>query len=205
MTAVVAQPPARPAPTGLTLAFGDPRAALEVKAGSFASTMVAPGKSYAITASEKEGLTLEGKSASVGPRQVTALVRLRTDVAPNASAQIDVGRADAKDSGIRVSLSTARDSGAVSCSVTLGGKPLHDLAALSKAMDWGARTRTASPITRAYPFKDIRPGLEDYRARIEADMACPDVPDKWLPVRFGAAARRCVCLTTGWSPGAGPI
>jgi hypothetical protein len=102
------------------------------------------------------------------------------------SAQIAVGRADVKDAGLRVTLSTARDSGAVSCNVTLAGKPLHDLAALSKTMDWepqNANSFTYHP--RAYPFKDIRPGWpEDYRARIEADMAAlPDVPDKWLPVR----------------------
>jgi hypothetical protein len=181
---LVAQPPARPTPA-LAVTFSDPRAALEVKTGSFTTSAVGPGKSYAITVSAKESLTLQSRAASVGPRQVTAVVRLRTDAAPSASAQIAVGRADGKD-GLRVSLSTTRDSGAVSCIVTLGGKPLHDLAALSKTLDWepqNANGFTYHP--RAYPFKDIRPGWPaDYRARIEADMATlPDVPDKWLPVR----------------------
>ncbi|HEX4591079.1 MAG TPA: hypothetical protein VH120_14170, partial [Gemmataceae bacterium] len=173
-------------PAVLTVAFGDPRGALAVKAGSFSGSMVGPAKSYAITASEKESLTLESRAPSAGPRQVVAVVRLRTDVAANVSAQIAVGRADGKD-GVRVSLSTARDSGAVACNVTLAGKPLHDLATLSKTMDWepqNANGFTYHP--RAYPFKDIRPGWpEDYRARIEADMATlADVPDKWLPVRI---------------------
>ena len=182
---IVAQPTPRQ-PSALAITFGDPRAALDVKAGSLTASMVGPGKTYAITASEKESLTVESKAVSVGPRQVVAVVRLRTDAAPNASAQIAVGRVDAKESGLRVSLSTTRDSGAVSCAVTLAGKPLHDPTALSKTMDWepqNANGFTYHP--RAYPFQDIRPSWpEDYRARIEADMASlSDVPDKWLPVR----------------------
>jgi hypothetical protein len=180
------QPPNPPPPIGLAISFGDPRAALVAKDGTFASGAVGPGKTQAITAGEKGNLRLESQAPSVGPRQVTALIRLRTDVAASASAQLAVGRADDKDSGLRVSLSTTRDAGLVSCSVTLAGKPLHDLAVLSKTMDWepqNANGFTYHP--RAYPFKDIRPGWpEDYRARIEADMAAlPDVPDKWLPVR----------------------
>ena len=86
---------------------------LEVKAGSFATSAVGPGKSYAITVSAKESLTLESRAASVGPRQVTAVVRLRTDVAPNASAQIAVGRADGKDRPARVPVDDARFRGGV--------------------------------------------------------------------------------------------
>lgn len=182
---LLAQPPAK-SDSGLGVTFGDPRTSLEAKAGTYAVGPVGPGNAYALTAGEKGPLTLEGKTPQAGARQVTALLRLRLDAAPNASAQLSVGRTDAKNPGLVVALSTARDSPAVNCTVTLGGKPLHDLAELAKTLDWEPQNQNGfTYFPRAYPFNSIRPGWPaDYRARIEADLATlPDVPDKWLAVR----------------------
>src|SRR6478609_1985280 len=64
--------------------------------------------------------------------------------------------------------------------------PLDDPKEAKIDADWAREVHNSFTFyPRAYPFKDIRPGWpEDYRARIEHDMAgLPDVPDEWLAVR----------------------
>jgi hypothetical protein len=182
--AALAQKPAKPPVPGLRLAFGD--SILELKAGSFTASPAGPLGGPMITANEKIVLALESKPLT-GARQLKALVRLRTDLAPTVSASFSVAKTDAKDPGLRMTLSTTRNGDHVSCTVQQQGKPLHDLKALAKDLDWTPEWHNGfSYYPRAYPFKDIRPGWpEDFRLHIEHDMAAlPDVPDKWLAVRI---------------------
>jgi hypothetical protein len=132
-------------------------------------------------------LVLESKAKAAGGRELSTLVRLRTDRAPAAIADFYVARKDAKATGLRFYLSASRGVGAMTASTFQDGKPLHDAAALTKALDWAAEPSTSfTYYPRAYSLQDIRPGWpEDFRIRIEHDMAAlPDVPDKWLSVRI---------------------
>jgi hypothetical protein len=133
----------------------------------------------------KDPVTLENKAPAAGPRQVRALLRLRTDVAPAASADLYLARND-KDTGLRMLVSATRGAEAVSCLVQQNGKPLHDEAALAAKLDWPTEVQNGfTYYPRAYSLNDIRPGWpEDFRVRIEHDMAAlPGVHDKWLSVR----------------------
>jgi hypothetical protein len=134
----------------------------------------------------KVPLVLEAKTPSTGGRELRALVRLRTGDAPAAAAHFSVGKKDAKDPGLGVSLSTSKGADAVTCQVQQSGKPLHDAAALAKGLDWDPTPSNGfTYYPRAYSLNHLLPGWpEDFRVRIEHDMAAlPDVPDKWLGVR----------------------
>jgi hypothetical protein len=140
-----------------------------------------------VLAVQKGGLILDGTNPLSGPRQLRAWVRLRTDQVPGVSAAFVLGRKDAKDPGLRLTLTASRGAPHVSAHVQQGGKPLHDAAALSKDLDWTAEPSNGlTYYVRAYPLTDIRPGWpEDFRLRVEHDMAAlPDVPQKWLAVRI---------------------
>jgi hypothetical protein len=137
----------------------------------------------------KTALVLKGPASANTGSELRALVRLRTDRTPAASADFYVGWTDAKSPGLRLSLTASRGGDYVSCLVQQDGKPLHDAAALAKTLDWDPTPSSGfTYYLRAYSLKDIRPGWpEDFRARIEHDMAAlPDVPDKWLSVRIQA-------------------
>jgi hypothetical protein len=177
-------------PRPLEVRFGGgPEGLLAVRAGTFSAAKDPRLGGHVLTAGDKETLTLEGPAPEDWrqPREVRALVRLRTDLAPASSATFTVAKKDAKAPGLQLTLSAQRGGTAVSCQVSHNGKPLHDLAALSAKLDWDspfANGFTYYP--RAYPLAEIRPGWpEDFRLRIEHDMASlPDVPDKWLSVRI---------------------
>ncbi len=160
--------------------------AWSAKAADFQVTDQAVLGKPALTAG-KGGLVLDGTAPLSGPRRLTAWVRHRTDQTPGVSATFVLGRKDAKDPGLRMVLSTSRGSDHVACQVQLGGKPLHDVAALAKAADWDPQVSNGlNYYPRSYALTAIQPGWpEDFRVRIEHDMAdLPDVPDKWLAVRI---------------------
>jgi len=147
---------------------------------------VAPDKRLerSILTVSKGPLLLERQEAQA--REVRALIRLRTDAAPNVAADLYFARKDTKDSGLRMLLTGSRGAEFVSCQVQQNGKPLHDAAERTKKLDWNADPSSGfTYYLRAYSLKDIRPGWpEDFRVRIEHDMATlPDANDKWLDVR----------------------
>jgi hypothetical protein len=130
-------------------------------------------------------LVVEGK-ALTGPVEVSALVRLRTDPAPAASADLYLGHTDARSPGLRFLVSTTRGAEFVQAQLFHQGAALHDAAALSRALDWDAEPSNGLVYyPRAYSLYDVRPGWpEDFRVRIEHDMAAlPAVPAKWLRLR----------------------
>ncbi len=132
-------------------------------------------------------LVLESKAAAAEGREVSALVRLRTDVAPSAAADFSVARKDARTTGLRFLLTASRGTGSVNAQVFRNGQPLHDPAALAKSLDWDPQPSNAFTFfPRAYALTDVRPGWpEDFRVRIEHDMAAlPDVKDKWFSARI---------------------
>jgi hypothetical protein len=159
-------------------------------AGTFA---VGPDKGLGkpVLSAEKAQVILEDKGNGPAARELRALVRLRTDTAPAASADFTVGRKDAKAPGLRMVLSTTKAAGYIACQVFQDGKALHDVAAISKKLDWDATPGNGfTYYPRAYSLRDVRPGWpEDFRLRIEHDMAAlPDVNDKWLSIRIQARA-----------------
>jgi hypothetical protein len=131
-------------------------------------------------------LTLDSKTLAGGAREVRVLIRLRTEAAPAASAALVLGRTNGPDQSVRLTVSTARGTDAISCQPLHASKVLHD-AALAKTLDW-----TPDPaigfnyFPRAYGLRDIRPGWpEDFRIRIEHDMAAlPGAQKKWLSLRI---------------------
>jgi hypothetical protein len=140
-----------------------------------------------VTSDDKLPLVLESPADQDGPREVRALVRLRTDRAPIASAVFSLAKKDAKDPGLRMGLTLAKDADVIHCQVTLANKPLHNAQELSQKLDWLPEVHNGlSYYPRAYPLADIRPGWpEDFRQRIEYDMAgLPAPSDKWLSVRI---------------------
>jgi hypothetical protein len=140
---------------------------------------------------DKTALILESKAATPKTVSIKALVRLKTTAAvPGAAASFSVARKDAKDPGLVMSVTTTRGTDAISAQVFQAGKPLHDVPALAKKLDWDPTPGNAfTCYLRAYSLRDIRPGWpEDFRARIEHDMAAlPDADHKWLSVRIEAA------------------
>ncbi len=132
-------------------------------------------------------LVLESKAPHKSPRELAALVRLRTDLAPNLAADFSLARKDAKATGLRLLLTAARGSDAVTAQVFHNGLPLHDAAAMAKTLDWDPTPSNAFTFyPRAYAPKDIPSAWpKDVRTRIEQDMASlPDVKDKWFSVRI---------------------
>jgi hypothetical protein len=146
-----------------------------------------PALGRPILTAGKARLTLEGKARQTGPREVRALVRLRTDVAGAAMADFRLCQKDAKALGLRGVLTTAKASESITCQTQQDGKPLHDLKELGKKLDWEPQvSNDFTYYPRAYSPKEIRKEWPaDVRARIERDMAAlPAVPDKWLEVRI---------------------
>jgi hypothetical protein len=175
-------------PTPLHIAFdGNPANRLLVQNGAF---QTGKDKSLAapfITSTDKTLLTLESPAPQEGPREIRALVRLRGGVTPNPTATFSLAKKDAKDPGLRMTLSTKKDGDAIACMVSQGGKPLHDNAALAEKLDWKPEFASSMQyFPRAYPLSDIRPGWDtDFRIRVELDMSqLPSANDKWLAVRI---------------------
>jgi hypothetical protein len=178
------------APTAaLALRFSDrDTAAWEVVSGEFDySTLKLNSADRGTVAPKTTPLILEAPP-STGPRRLSALVRLRADQThPGVTASFAVARKDDKQPGLRLTLNTNSAVDYVACHVEQDGKPLHDLAALEKQLDW-------HPVVsndflywpRAYGLRDIRPGWPvDFRVRIEHDMArLPGLHDKWYTVRI---------------------
>jgi hypothetical protein len=132
-------------------------------------------------------LVLESKGRSNESREMVALVRLRTETAPSASAGFSLARQDAKRPGLHFVLTTSKGSDLVQAQLFQDGQPLHDAAALAKNLDWDPTPSNGfTYYPRAYSQKDVRPNWPaDLRRRIEHDMAgLPDVPEKWLSVRI---------------------
>lgn len=138
----------------------------------------------------KASLALESKAAIPAGKEMKLLLRLPTDVVPNISAVLQVGKKDAKDPkdlGLRMIISSAKGGGNIGCQLYHRDKPLHDTAELAKTMDWTPeRGNGMTYYPRAYGLRDLRPGWpEDFRVRIEHDMAgIPDAHEKWLSVRI---------------------
>ncbi len=181
------QPAAKaPAPT-LDLALGNGPDRVVARPPCAVTVAVDPALHKPVLTVGKTPLVLESPGAAKGARRITALVRLRTDVTPNPVADFYVARKDAKEPGLRMYLTTARGVDYFSCQVQQGNKALHDVAALTKNLDWFSEIANGFVYnTRAYSLKDIQPGWpEDFRARVEHDMAAlPTVQDKWLAVRI---------------------
>jgi hypothetical protein len=174
---------AGPKPPGLgDLGKGGP--VWVVKSGSYA---LAPDASFkSVLTAGKDSLSLESKTLGNGPREVRALVRLRTDVAENVAAGFFFARHHDTEPGFHFLLTASRGGEAISCAVQQSGKPLHDAAALAKHLDWDPVPDNGfTYYPRAYGPRDRRPDWPaDFRARIEHDMAgLPEVKDKWLSVR----------------------
>jgi hypothetical protein len=134
----------------------------------------------------KPAMALDSKAPATGARELRTLVRLHTAEMATVAADFRLATKDARDLGLRMIVSTSRNSGQITCHVQQGGKPLHDAAALAKDLGWDPTPSNGfTYYPRAYAPKDIRPDWpQDVRARIQHDMGgLPDVEDKWLGVR----------------------
>jgi hypothetical protein len=166
--------------------FGKGAAGWKVMSGTFT-----PGNDAALGRAilnvDKSALVLASKMPQAEAREVRALVRLRTDLAPGVSATFQVACKDAKDPGLSLQLGSSRGAEHVSCSVLQGGKALHDVERLAKTMDWTPQVSNGfTYYPRAYSDKDIPASWPaDVRTRIQRDMASlPAAKDKWLEVRI---------------------
>lgn len=158
--------------------------AWRVTTGKYAVDFDAALGKYVLTA-DSSALLLDGQTNYLGDKVMRALVRMRTDAAHHVSAGFSLARKDANDPGIRMGLGAVRNSEYIGSSVDHGGKPLHDLAALSTKLDWAAPNANGfTYYLKAY--ERIEPGWpEDYRAHIEADMASVQGHNhKWLEARI---------------------
>jgi hypothetical protein len=170
------------APT-FEVGFGPSR--LSVQSGALQVGKDKSRAGFIVSATDKVPLVLEGPGEN-GAREVRVLLRLRADVLPTVSATLSLARQDAKDPGLRVTVSGRKDGESIACQVTYRGKPLHDVKALAEQLDWTPEVHSAfTYYPRAYPLSDIRPGWpEDFRIRVEHDMASlPGANDKWLSLR----------------------
>ena len=86
---VQAQPAKTSNEKSFVFAFGDPAHSLEVTGGTYFASQTGPNKNFAITAGEKGNLTMVSRKPATGDRRITALLRLRTDMAASASARTD--------------------------------------------------------------------------------------------------------------------
>jgi hypothetical protein len=186
-SAAAAQQAKTPPAPSLEPIFGKGADAAWVRVTGMFTLAKDPSLARPVLTVAKTALVLESKLPQKGAREVRALVRLRTDMAPSAAADIQLAKKDDKDPGLRMVLSTARGAETITCQVQQGGKPLHDAAALSKGMDWDpVVSNDFTYYPRAYSPKDIRKDWPaEVRARIERDMAgLPAAADKWLEVRI---------------------
>lgn len=177
-------------PASLLVSFEAPQDPWLVKQGAFQAGQDGPNNSYSLTAVEgpkgKVMVVLESPGVHAGARRLTAMVRLRGEGPLGSRAEIAIAPKDAK-TGLRMSLYATKGSESITCSVSRDGKALVDANQQASKLDWVPMNSSRFVFyPRAYPFSSIRPGWpDDYRARIEADMASlPDVPDKWLAVRI---------------------
>ncbi|MCX7705324.1 MAG: hypothetical protein N2115_03580, partial [bacterium] len=121
------------------------------------------------------------------PVEMRGFVRLKTDKNKSAYAYFQLGKKDASDQGITLSLGITDNPTypeRVGCSVRNSGKFLHDNNELAKNMDWTpVFSNDFTYILKAYP--KILPGWpEDYRVQIENDMSgLPDHNSKWIEIR----------------------
>jgi hypothetical protein len=144
-------------------------------------------KKNILIASKKGTFAIETKEKIAGPLEINAMIRLRTDPQPYASATIRVGKKDASDQGFRMVLYTANNPSykdMVTCNLYQGNGYLHDINALAKSMDW------VPPYTNTYyyhlkAYREFYPGWpEDFRTLIEKDMTeLQGTNEKWLLVR----------------------
>ncbi|MBI4025795.1 MAG: hypothetical protein HY360_12495 [Verrucomicrobia bacterium] len=133
---------------------------------------------------QKDKLIFDGRTHYTGDHELRALVRLRTDVLPNASAVFSLAKKAPKDPGFSFHLTAVKDSEKISAVAQQNGQPLHDIKTLTEKLDWGCPFSNGFDYTlRSYT--KILPGWpEAYRIRIEQDMAAlPDHNVKWLEIR----------------------
>ena len=181
-------------PAALSLRFGEHDArSWQVVAGEFDyTTAKVNGVDRGVVMSKKGPLVLETTPSNEACR-LTAVVRLRPSQTQTAvSSSFAVGCKDAKSPGWRLVLHTNNTVEYLACRVEQEGKPLHDLAALEKQLDWHPTvSNDFLYYPRAYGLRDIRPGWPiDFRIRIEHDMAAlPSVHDRWFLVRIERAPR----------------
>lgn len=185
------QPPAPPKPAPLSLCFGESAQRWGIVAGEFEYPAASVGSARGV-APKKGGLVLETTlpKPPAPPRgqRLTAVVRLRpNETTPHVTADFGVGRTDDKKPGFRLVVAASNGAEQVSASASHDGKPLHDIAALAKTMDWTPEYANGISFKpRAYTLRDIRPGWPiDFRVRIEHDMGkIPAAGDKWYTIRI---------------------
>jgi hypothetical protein len=177
------------AQTAFNFSFGNEQGGrLIVQAGQFQTGQDKALNAFFVAGVGKTPLSLQSPLEE-GPRVMRALVRYRGEfsAAPFASFTIMKDARDAKNAGLRMSLSTRKDGEFIQCHVTQNGKPLHDAKALAQKLDWLPMvSNSLNYYPRAYPLSDIRPGWpEDFRIRVEQDMtALPGINDRWLAIRI---------------------
>ncbi len=156
--------------------------------GDFAVEKEAISGMFIVTATKPGWLSFISKEKFNVPIEMRAFVRLRTIANKSAYAYFQIGKKDAADQGINLSLSTVDNPAYpehVGCSVRNSGKLIHDNDESGKTMDWvPVFSNDFTYILKAYP--KILPGWqEDYRRQIENDMsALPDHNSKWIEIRI---------------------
>ncbi len=160
----------------------------EKQQGDFIIEKETLGNMPVITASKPGWLLFISKKELRAPLEMRAFIRLRTIVSKSAYAYFHLGKKDASDPGLTLSLSLTDNPAypeRVACYVTSSGKYLHDNNELGKNMDWTpVFSNDFTYILKAYP--KILPGWpEDYRRQIEKDISqLPDHNSKWIEVRI---------------------
>ena len=141
-----------------------------------------------LTVREAAGLVLTSRTSLRSGVEISALVRLRTGRAPNASAIFTVALgvgAEGKEQGTAFLLNRSGAADSLTCSVYGQQGPLHDVKALAAESDWLPQV-SSSETYSLRAIDQYLPGWEEgFRARVEADMASiPAIDDKWLSVRI---------------------
>ena len=153
-------------------------------------TLTDAGPQPLLTAKPGPPLVLESREPLRGNYEVRALVRLRTDATPGASALFRLGRRSESNPGIQLYLYATRGNSYVQCEVRSGdGKPLHDVAALAKNLAW-TPAPAAAYLYQVKAYSQFLPGWpEAFRASIEHDMSrLSERDDKFVAVRVDFAA-----------------
>jgi hypothetical protein len=143
------------------------------------TSQAGPWNESALTVTSATPYKAQSPTLIEGPHGIEAFVRLRTDANPRAYAIFSV------DPGFWLKLSAKNDSEVVQCETGEGDKYLHDVAELSKSLDWNSPAAFRFDYQlRAYPqLLPIWPA--DFYALVAKDMlALPDHNEKWLAVRI---------------------
>jgi hypothetical protein len=128
---------------------------------------------------------VEGQTQLSGNRVITGWVNLGEKADKTSSIVVlRVGFKDVKTPGVVVNLTGVPSNQSVSVGVNYNNKPAHDLAEVSKTLDWTPEW-TSSLGYKLKAYTQALPGWEeDFRVRVEHDMAqMPGLKDKWVQVR----------------------